>query len=34
MGAPKLMRLADGRLLVAGKADASTGTDNLGRNEL
>lgn len=34
MGGPKLMRLSDGRLLLAGKADASTETDNLGRNDL
>lgn len=33
MGGPKLLRLSDGRLMVAGKADASTPTANLGRNE-
>ena len=34
MGGPKLKRLSDGRLMLAGKADASTDTDNLGRNDL
>lgn len=33
MGGPKLMRLSDGRLMLAGKADASTPEANLARNE-
>lgn len=34
LGGPKLRRLADGRLLAVGKADASTETENLGRDDL
>jgi len=34
LGGPKIRRLSDGRLLAVGKADASTETENLGRNDL
>ena len=34
LGGPKIKYLSDGRLLAAGKADASTATDNIGRNDL
>jgi hypothetical protein len=34
LGGPKIKYLQDGRLLAVGKADASTATENLGRNDL